>query len=345
MPPASALLSNNSILNERKDEMNSKEDYQARVQTQVEVWSATIEELRVAAEQAEEEAREKYYEVIDSLSVKRMELLRNLEILEESEEEVWEETVEIIDRLLTSMQEDVSGLERFAPGLGEQELDWVDEITGPESAGLEEQLEAIETPGSEREETVPRVTKREDVHLGESLIGKSIVSINDGRIIGPVRELYLDRSLELVTAVMIGDGGFLGLGSEGGLFGRRSGMVKREDVVLFGIDTILIRDSKAVKRSDQIAEVGEWLSRAKLKGRPVDTPGGTKIGILGDIVFNNEGRIVGFKLSQALVEGPIARKRAITREVVVDTGNEDGVMTIDLGKAEEQEELVAGHLG
>lgn len=328
--------------------MNSKEDYQARVQTQVEEWGATIEELRAAAEQAGEEVREEYYEVIDSLSVKRMEVQRNLEILEESGEEIWEETTEIIDRLLASMHEDVSRLERPATGLDEQAVDRMDEIIGTESTTLtdrlQEQVEAVEAPRHEHEETAPRVTKRDDIHLGESLIGKSIVSINDGRIIGPVRELYLDRSLELVTAVMIGDGGFLGLGSEGGLFGRRTGMVRREDVVLFGIDTILIKDSKSVKRGDQIAELGEWLSRAKLKGRPVDTPGGTKIGILGDIVFDNEGRIVGFKLSQALVEGPIARKRAITREVVVNTGNEDGVMTIDLGKAEEQEELVAGHL-
>lgn len=329
--------------------MNSKEDYQARVQSQLEAWGATIEELRAEAEQAEEEGQDQYPEVIDTLSAKRLELQRNLEILEESTEEIWEETAEVIDRLLASMQEDISRLERPAPGLIEQALDWATDITSPEPAAFEEQsqeqLEVAEPVRSEREEAAPKVTKRDDVHLGESLIGKSIVSISDGRIIGPVRELYLDRSLELITAVMIGDGGFLGLGSEGGLFGRRSGMVRREDVVLFGIDTILIRDSKAVKRSDQIAEVGDWLSRAKLKGRPVDTPGGTKIGILGDIVFNNEGRIVGFKLSQALVEGPIARKRAITREVVVDTGNEDGVMTIDLSKAEEQEELVAGHLG
>lgn len=324
--------------------MKSKEDYQARVQSQLEAWGATIEELRTEAEQAEEEAQDQYPEIIDTLSAKRLELQRNLEILEESEEGIWEETTEVIDRLLESMKEDINRLERPIPGLS-----WAAATTSSEFDVLDEQpqeqLEVAEPLHSEREEAAPKVTKRDDVHLGESLIGKSIVSISDGRIIGPVRELYLDRSLELIMAVMIGDGGFLGLGSEGGLFGRRSGMVRREDVVLFGIDTILIKDSKAVKRSDQIAEVGDWLSRAKLKGRPVDTPGGTKIGILGDIVFDNEGRIVGFKLSQALVEGPIARKRAITREVVVDTGNEDGVMTIDLSKAEEQEELVAGHLG
>lgn len=319
--------------------------YQEMVHAQLERWNAKIEELRSQAEQAEEGTSIEYDEIIESLSRKRDQLEQSLDALEQAGEESWEEFKLSTDNILESMEDELSGITSTAGNAGEQLAGWDEE-----AAELVVPADRLEEPEEEMavtvvgpEEPAHKVSKREDIHLGDNLIGKSIISISDGRIVGPVKELYLDRNLERVTAIIIGDGGFWGLG-EGGLFSRKVGVVRREDIVLFGIDTILIKESRAAKRTDHVPELSDWISRTRLKGRAIDTPGGTKIGILGDIVFDNEGRIVGFKLSQALVEGPIARKRAITRDVVVDTGNEDGIMTIDLAKAEQQEELIAAHL-
>ena len=44
--------------------------------------------------------------------------------------------------------------------------------------------------------------------------------------------------------------------------------------------------------------------------------------------------IAGFALSQIYVSGPIAANRAVSRKAVVDVGDEDGIMTIDLSEAE-----------
>ena len=70
-------------------------------------------------------------------------------------------------------------------------------------------------------------------------------------------------------------------------------------------------------------EIDKWMRRQELVGREVDTTGGTKVGV------------IGFKLARIFVEGPIAKKQAVAREVVVDTGAEDGVMTVDLAQAEQ----------
>ncbi|MCA9990376.1 MAG: hypothetical protein KDE29_05180, partial [Anaerolineales bacterium] len=79
----------------------------------------------------------------------------------------------------------------------------------------------------------------------------------------------------------------------------------------------------------------QWLLLDKLQGRMVDTPGGTKVGVVGDVIVDEEARIIGVSLSKVYVEGPIAEQRAVSRTAVVDLGDEDGVMTIDLAKAEQ----------
>jgi hypothetical protein len=43
-----------------------------------------------------------------------------------------------------------------------------------------------------------------------------------------------------------------------------------------------------------------------------------------------------FKLSRLFVEGPLVKTQQIAREVILDPGDEDGIITIDLAKAEQQ---------
>ncbi len=74
-----------------------------------------------------------------------------------------------------------------------------------------------------------------------------------------------------------------------------------------------------------------------MQGRTVDSPGGTKIGKAGDVIINKEGKVLGFSLSLVFISGPIAENHSVAIHTVQDVGNEDGVMTIDLEQAEQQE--------
>lgn len=164
----------------------------------------------------------------------------------------------------------------------------------------------------------------------KDLIGKTIVSVDDGRRIGTVRDVYLDPDLQWLAGIH--------LGTEG-LISRKSLLIPRQAVAVFGVDYVLASHSDVVREKKELPEAESWLRLDNLEGREVDTTGGTKIGVIGDVILDEQARIVGFSLSRVFVEGPVAESRTIYQDAVVDHGHEDGLMTIDLTTAEAQSGL------
>lgn len=163
------------------------------------------------------------------------------------------------------------------------------------------------------------------MRLGKDLTGKPIISISDGRLVGYAKDLYVNQDLYWITGIYTG--------SEG-LISRKSKLVQRQDVVVFGIDAILVKHADVETDNKAVEEADGWLRLEKLRGRGVDTPGGTKVGAIGDIMLGEEGQISGFTLGRVYVEGPIAEKGVIPRSTIIDTGQVDGLMTVDLQKIE-----------
>ena len=164
------------------------------------------------------------------------------------------------------------------------------------------------------------------MRLGKDLIGKSIISITDGRLLGVIKDLYINDQLYWLTGIHIGTEGILK---------RKTRLISRDSVVVFGIDAILVKNADVIIEDKELPEAETWLRLSALKGRGVDTPGGTKVGTIGDIILGEEGHITGFALAKVFVEGPIAQQGSLPREALIDTGNDDGVMTIDLPKVEQ----------
>jgi uncharacterized protein YrrD len=162
---------------------------------------------------------------------------------------------------------------------------------------------------------------------GKDLIGKPIYSVPDGRYLGKVNDLYINDTLYWLAGIH--------LGSEG-LLKRKSLLIHRDNVVVFGLDAILVKKSDVVTDDKELEGVENWLRLDKLRGREVDTPGGTKVGTIGDIILGEEAHIVGFMLARIHVDGPVKEQGTIPRDALIDTGNEDGIMTIDLPKVEQQ---------
>jgi uncharacterized protein YrrD len=163
------------------------------------------------------------------------------------------------------------------------------------------------------------------MRLGKDLTGKPIYSITDGQNLGSVKDVYFDKDLSIITGIFTGTEGLLK---------RKSLMIPSNQVSVYGIDAILVKDNDVIVQEDTNADAADWVRLSKLKGRDVDTPGGTKVATIGDVVLGEQGNIVGFTLSKVHVDGPIAQQGQITRSAIVDTGNEDGIMTINLTQAE-----------
>jgi uncharacterized protein YrrD len=169
------------------------------------------------------------------------------------------------------------------------------------------------------------------MRAANELIGKPIYSVSDGRKLGVVRDLYVDLEFNVVNGIF--------LGTEG-LFSRKSRAIPRESIVVFGIDSVLVKDSDVIMDSGERPEVEIWRRREELQGRGIDTPGGTKVGTVGDVLIDEEARIVGFSLSRVHVAGPVAENKLVLTEAILDNGGVDGVMTIDLAKAERPVEAI-----
>jgi uncharacterized protein YrrD len=163
------------------------------------------------------------------------------------------------------------------------------------------------------------------MRLGKDLLNKPIFSVLDGRNLGAVKDIYLNNDLTQITGIFIG---------QEGMIRRKSYLISRDGVVVFGIDAVLVKNPDVVIEESTNEETAVWVRLSKLRGRGVDTPNGTKVATIGDIVIGEEGDIVGFTLAKVHVDGPVADKGAIARSTLIDTGNTDGIMTIDLTKAE-----------
>jgi uncharacterized protein YrrD len=159
--------------------------------------------------------------------------------------------------------------------------------------------------------------------LGKELINKPIYTIDQGKQIGKVQDLYVDDALEVVLGLFTGSQG---------LVRRKSELIRSGDVVVFGVDAILVRSGDVITDDAALPAARGWVRRDKVIGREVESPGGTRLGLIGDVIVDSTGRVTGFALSKTFVEGPLAEKRAIDRSVILDTGHEDGRMTVDLVK-------------
>jgi uncharacterized protein YrrD len=166
----------------------------------------------------------------------------------------------------------------------------------------------------------------EKMRTGKELIGHPIYSITDGRHLGNVKDLYLNEELTRLQGLFIG---------QEGLLRKKAILIPMDSVAILGQDAVLATGPEVVTDSREQPSAQEWLRREDLQGRDVDTAGGTKVGVVGDVLLDG-AQIVGFTLSKVHVSGPMAESREISRGVLIDTGGEDSAMTIDLTMAERQ---------
>jgi uncharacterized protein YrrD len=163
--------------------------------------------------------------------------------------------------------------------------------------------------------------------LGKDLIGRPIFGASDGRRLGEVKDLYLDEKLTGVIGVYLGQDGFLS---------RRASLIERENVAVFGADAVLAKGSEVVVTSNKATGWDKWIRRDKLQGQRVGTAGGTRVGVMDDVILDEMMQVVGFSMLRVFAEGPIEEKHAIAREALVRFDTDADEVIIDLSKAEGQ---------
>lgn len=160
---------------------------------------------------------------------------------------------------------------------------------------------------------------------GKSLINLPIYATTDGVKLGDIQEIYLNSAASIITAIAVG---------KEGLFNKKIYVVPRDAITVFGVDTWLVLNSEAVMNLEDVPQSATFIALSKLKGRQINTDGGTAIAAFDDAIFDSDGDVLGFTLSKIAVKGPIADRKTISRHALLDLGNDKTPAIASLSKAE-----------
>ncbi len=154
---------------------------------------------------------------------------------------------------------------------------------------------------------------------------KPLISITDGKKLGEIKGLFVDSEMRQVTAVFLG---------KEGIINRKVLAIPRSAIQVYGIDVWLVSGSDKVMTLDNLPDAESFTLVSELRGREVQTEGGTKLGTIEDVVLDGEMRLLGFTLGRVYAQGPLAERKAIVRDAIVELGSKEKPMTAILGQAE-----------
>ena len=154
---------------------------------------------------------------------------------------------------------------------------------------------------------------------------KLLISMMNGKKLGEVQDIYLDGALTHVVAVQAGSEGFIN---------RQSLAIARPHIQFYGVDAWLVAGDDPVVRIETLAAYESLVTVSSLRGREIQTEGGTRIGTIGDVILDAEARVLGFTLQRVYVQGPLEARKAISRAAITDVGSKDGPMLTVLEQAE-----------
>lgn len=159
----------------------------------------------------------------------------------------------------------------------------------------------------------------------KSFNGKPIISITDGKNLGSVKDIYLDQDIRHMVGVY--------LGTEG-LVRRKDKVVLSSAVQVLGVDVWLVSGSEIIVDKGSVPEGDSFVQAGNLRGREIATDGGTRIGVIEDVLMDDDATVLGFSMSKVYAQGPLAERKAVIREAILNLGSKDTPMVVDLTLAE-----------
>ena len=157
------------------------------------------------------------------------------------------------------------------------------------------------------------------------LNGRLLISNTDGRNLGEVRGIYLDKNAERGTAVFTG---------KSGIISRKENLIDLKKVKLFGVDAWLVDGSDVVVAKDEFPLGEDLILAENFHGREIKTDGGTRIGTIEDILVDQKFSVIGFSFAKIFVQGPLAEANAIARAAITALGDKNSGMLASLEQAE-----------
>lgn len=154
--------------------------------------------------------------------------------------------------------------------------------------------------------------------------GKPIVATSNGQIIGRVADLMMDPAALQISALVT---------SRGSLIRRETQVIESDSVSLWGQDVVLVGEPDVIVPAEELPGSESWLTISDgLKGHSVVDSQGRRIGTLEDIVVDERGHIVAYKLSRVLVDSPAIVDQQIPMSMTRSLGPD--VLIVDMSREE-----------
>ena len=156
------------------------------------------------------------------------------------------------------------------------------------------------------------------------LIGRLIVTVTRGEIVGKVKDVLIDPDKWEIAALVL----------PGKMFSKETLIIPRAVVHVFGQDVILVKSNETMPRDDTLNHVASLIAvSGEMKGRQIATEKGVKVGLLDDVLVDEAGKVVAYDLAKVFVKGSLSKSKEIpfhaTRSVGPDLIIVDG-NTIDV---------------
>ncbi|MEP7357321.1 MAG: PRC-barrel domain-containing protein [Anaerolineales bacterium] len=160
---------------------------------------------------------------------------------------------------------------------------------------------------------------------GKALQHTALISMTNGKIIGQIKDLYLDPDLNQVAAVHLGKEGVLR---------RQAHAIGREAIQVYGEDVWLVTGPDSIVNRKQIPDANHLVLLSDLRGREIHTEGGTHIGTVEDVILDAQANVLGFTLGKMRMQGPLGERKTIARAAVTGMGGKGVPMTAMMDRAE-----------
>ena len=168
----------------------------------------------------------------------------------------------------------------------------------------------------------------------KELTGKRVISIDHGKDLGLVKDVYFNADLSQVSGLFLGHQGRLM--PHLSMRRKKSRLIPRSPIMLFGEDVILITDADMVTDNTKHEQAKAWIRRDRVQGRLINSVDGRKVGIIDDVLIDREGIVQAFLLYHIYIQSPISNTFTIMRNALLSIGSEGKPMIVDLAKAEQQ---------
>jgi len=134
------------------------------------------------------------------------------------------------------------------------------------------------------------------------LIGRLIVTVTRGEIVGKVKDVLIDPERWEVAALVL----------PSKVFSKESLIIPRSVVHVFGQDVVLVKSNETMPRDDSLDHVASLIAvSGQMKGRQIATEKGVRVGTLNDVIVDEAGKVVAYDLTKVFVKGPIAESKEI----------------------------------